>query len=255
MFRPRVIPVLLLKQNGLVKTRKFSNETYVGDPINAVRIFNELDADELVLLDIEASSKGSVISAELVKEIGEEANMPISVGGGITKISQIKDLIEAGAERIIINSYGLKNPHFISESVNKFGSSTITVSIDYKKTFFGKNKVYTNSGKQKTSYSPLDAALLAQKLGAGEVLLQSIDHEGEMKGYDFNMIKEVASSIKIPLVAIGGAKDKNDLEKVFKESFATGVAAGSYFVFQGKHRGVLIQYPPISEYDFKRDKK
>lgn len=250
MFRPRIIPVLLLSNGGLVKTQKFGNGTYIGDPINAVRIFNDLNVDEIVLLDIEASKNIRSIPIDLVKEIGEEANMPFSVGGGIKDISTIKELTSAGAERVILSSYAINNPDFIADAVNHFGSSTICICIDYKKNWKGKQLVHTNGGKINTKETVDSIALQAQKMGAGEVIIQSIEMDGTMAGYDIEMIKRISSLLTIPLIALGGAGTSNDIEIAYKTGLATGVAAGSYFVFKGKHRGVLIQYPDISSYKF-----
>lgn len=245
MNRPRIIPVLLLSGDGLVKSIKFGKYTYIGDPMNAVRIFNDLKVDELILLDIEATKEKRSISIDLVKEIGEEANMPFSVGGGIQSIETIRGLIQAGAERVILNSYALNNPSFIQEAVNEFGSSTISVVVDYKKPLLSKEVAVTENGSKKTTYSPLEAALLAEKHGAGEIVLQSIDRDGTMEGFDIKTIKQINSQVKIPVVALGGAGAKNHFEELYREVPVSGIAAGSYFVFQGKMRGVLIQYPRI----------
>ena len=251
MYRPRVIPVLLLHNNGLVKTVKFGNNTYIGDPINAVRIFNDLKVDEIVLLDINATKENRSISIDLVKEIGEEANMPFSVGGGIKDIETIKKITQAGAERVILSSYALENPSFVKEATEYFGSSTICVCIDYKKTFFGKQKVHIESGKKNIGQDIQDIALEMQNAGAGEVIIQSIDKDGAMTGYDLDMISLISKTLTIPVVALGGAGSNSDIEDGYKKAYANGLAAGSFFVFKGKHRGVLIQYPDIKSYNFK----
>jgi cyclase len=242
-FRPRVIPVLLLQNQGLVKTEKFKKPTYIGDPINAVQIFNDLQADEIVFLDIDASKNQALIDINFVREVGEEANMPFTVGGGIRSIEAIRDIILAGAERVIIGNYALENPDFIKEAALAFGSSTIAVCIDVKKNLFGKQKVYSLNGKKSWNYSPIDFAQLMEQKGAGELIVQSIDNDGSMTGYDLDLIHTIASAVTIPVIALGGAGEINHLKKAFHEAYASGVAAGSLFVFQNKSKGVLINYP------------
>jgi imidazole glycerol-phosphate synthase subunit HisF len=250
MFRPRIIPVLLLQNGGLVKSVKFKNKKYVGDPINAVRIFNDFKVDEIVLLDTQASMENRTISFELLKEVSEEANMPFSVGGGIKDLKSIEQLIKSGAERVILNTHALKNPDFISEAAKEFGSSTITVCIDYKKNFWGKNTVYTTSGKISTGRDPISIAKLMEQNGAGEIIIQSIDKDGTMTGYDLAILAKIGSSVHIPVVALGGVGNASHIEEGYKKGLATGLAAGSFFVFKGKMKGVLIQYPEVKTYNF-----
>ena len=250
MKRPRIIPVLLLRKGGLVKSIKFKDHIYIGDPINAVRVFNDLGVDEIALLDIDATKENRSIPIELIKEIGEEANMPFSVGGGIRDLNTIKEIIQAGAERVILNSYAVTQPRFITEASDAFGGSTIVVCIDYKKNFFGKNEVYVRGGSQKAGTNLLDTARLAELHGAGEVILQSIDKDGTMKGFDLESIYLVNRSLTIPVVGLGGGGSISDFEKLYKKAPVNGIASGSFFVFQGKHRGVLIRYPAIDQYDF-----
>ncbi len=243
MLRPRIIPVLLLQGNVLVKSVAFKNYKYIGDPINAVRIFNDLKADELVFLDINASAENRLIDSEFVSQVGEEANMPFSVGGGIRSLEDIRTLIHAGAERVIINAEAIARPDFIREAADEFGSSTITVCMDVKKKLFGGQVVWTNNGKKGTSLSPVDYAKQIEALGAGEIIVQSIEKDGAMTGYDLPLIRSISEAVTIPVTALGGAGSKDDLEKAHKEAFANGLAAGSLFVFHGKNRGVLITYP------------
>lgn len=250
MKRPRIIPVLLINSSGVVKSTKFKDFTYIGDPINAVRIFNDLKVDELVLLDIDASKENRSISIDLVRAIGEEANMPFSVGGGIRSIETIRALTKAGAEKVILNTYALNNPSFIREAADHFGSSTISVAIDYKKKLFGSQCATTLNGTVKTNYSPLEAALLAEKHGAGELILQSIDRDGTMAGFDIETLQKVNAEVTIPVVALGGAGSKQDFEQLYRALPINAIAAGSFFVFQGKLKGVLIQYPSINSYNF-----
>lgn len=250
MRRPRIIPVLLLHNGGLVKSINFKNYIYVGDPINAVRIFNDLKVDEIILLDIDASRGNKTISIDLIGEIGEEANMPFSVGGGINSSENIKQVIQAGAEKVILCTNAVRDPQLIRKASDTFGSSTITVCIDYKKSLFGGYKVLISGGSQKSGMDPLQAAELAESCGAGEVILQSIDRDGTMSGFDVETISLVNRSLKIPVVGLGGAGKLSDFEELFKETRINGIASGSFFVFQGKHRGILIRYPPISSYNF-----
>lgn len=243
MFRPRVIPVLLLQNEALVKTVKFKKPNYIGDAINAVRIFNDLKADEIVFLDIEATKNNKLVSLDFVKEVGEEANMPFAVGGGVRTVSDIRKIISAGAERVIIGSYAIENPDFIAEAAQTFGSSTIAVCIDVKKPIFSDERVYFKNGSKKSKYSPLQFAQLMENKGAGEIIIQSIERDGLMEGYDIELIKAISEVVSIPVIALGGAGNTSHLQTVFEEGYATGVAAGSLFVYQGVNKGVLINYP------------
>jgi len=246
MFRPRVIPVLLLKGLGLVKTIKFKNPTYIGDPMNAVKIFNDLEADELAFVDITATKENRIASLNLINRIVEEAFMPISVGGGICTLQHVKDIIGAGAEKVIINSASVTNRRLISEAAELIGSQSVTVSIDVKKNIFGKKKVYTHNGTKNTGYSAVEHAVLIEKAGAGEIIINSIDHEGTGLGYDLELIREISDSVSIPVVALGGASGIIDFKKAVKAG-AHAVAAGSAFVYHGPRKGILINYPSKEE--------
>jgi cyclase len=243
MYRPRIIPVLLLKDNGLVKSTKFKNYKYIGDPINAVRIFNELYADEIVFLDIEATKKGKLIDLQLVREIGEEANMPFGVGGGVKTLDDIQQLIQAGAEKVIICSEALQRPEFIEEASKAFGSSTISVCLDLGKAFFGGTKLFSHCGTKKYGISPLDFAKQMEGFGAGEIIIQSIEFDGMMNGYNYSESISIAKSITIPVTILGGAGKLSDVRSTHEQFIFNGYAAGSLFVYQGVHRGVLINYP------------
>jgi cyclase len=243
MFRPRVIPVLLLKGKGLVKTVKFSNEKYIGDPINAVRIYNDLEADELVFLDISATPEKRTISLDLVKEIGEEAYMPFSVGGGINNLEDIRKLLKIGAEKVILNSSIIKNPELLKNAALEFGNQSIVASIDVKSNLFGKQNVYTHCGKSKINFSVIDYAKKIEELGAGEIMITSIDKEGTMSGYDIQLIKKISEAVSIPVIANGGASDLLDLKTAFNQGKASAMAAGSLFVYHGPRKAVLINYP------------
>jgi imidazole glycerol-phosphate synthase subunit HisF len=246
MFRPRVIPILLLKGLGLVKSIKFKDYRYIGDPINAVKIFNDLKADELVFLDILASKENRSISLDFVRNVGDEANMPFAVGGGIKTIQDIKDIINAGAEKVIINSYAIENPGFIKEASDVFGSSTVVVSIDVKKKLFGKKQIYTYGGNKSSGKDPVNFAKLMEQKGAGEIIINSIENDGTMNGYDLQLIEDVSKAVTIPVVAVGGAKNISDFHKA-TEAYASAVAAGSMFVYHGPRNAVLINYPSEKE--------
>ena len=252
MFRPRIIPVLLLKGNALVKSKGFKDFRYIGDPINAVKVFNDLKADELVFLDIEATKEKRTISTELVRQVGEEANMPFAVGGGIKNLDEIQKIIAQGAEKVIINTCAVENPKFIREASDNFGSSTIVVCIDVKKKFFSGNVVWSNSGSKSSKYSPKDFAKLIEENGAGEIIIQSINKDGTMSGYDLDLIKEISTTVTIPVVALGGAGNLEHMIEAYKKGFASALAAGSLFVFQGPKKGVLINYIENSDLSFLR---
>ena len=247
MFRPRIIPALLLRNLGLVKSVGFKDYKYIGDPINAVKIFNDLKADELVFLDILASKEKRVISLDFVLKVGDEANMPFSVGGGLRTIRDIRSVLRAGAEKVVINTYAAEDPAFIRKAAEEFGSSTITVCIDVKKKIFGKQQVYINGGSKATSLDPVPFAKLMEEMGAGELIINSIDRDGSMEGYDIELIRTVSDSVTIPVVALGGAGKLNDLNEAVKNGHASAVAAGSLFVFHGPRRAVLINYPQPEE--------
>ncbi|GAB3693438.1 AglZ/HisF2 family acetamidino modification protein [Spirosoma flavus] len=247
MFRPRVIPVLLLKNKGLVKSVKFNDYTYIGEPINAVKIFNDLKADELMLLDILATKENRCIDLDLIRTIGDEANMPFAIGGGIRTLQQIKERINAGAEKVVINSSAVKDPGFIKAASDEFGSSTIVVSIDVKKKFWGKQQVYTHSGSQSTGLDPIRWAQQMQANGAGELIITSIEHDGMMQGYDLGLVRAISSAVDIPVVAAGGAGSLPDLKAAIHKAHASAVAAGSLFVYHGSRKAVLVNYPQRSE--------
>jgi cyclase len=248
--RPRVIPVLLLKGNVLVKSIGFKNPKYIGDPINAVKIYNDLKADELVFLDIEATKEKRLISLDFVKDVGEEANMPFAVGGGIRSLKDIRSIIAAGAEKVVINSYAVENPDFIAEAADTFGSSTIAICIDVKKKLFGGLQTWTMAGTKASGLSPVEFAQLMEEKGAGEIIIQSIEKDGEMNGYDISLVKQIAETVTIPVIALGGAGNMQHLKDGFEKGFANGLAGGSMFVYQGTKRGVLVTYPEKDEMIF-----
>lgn len=245
MFRPRVIPCLLLKDRGLVKTINFQDPVYVGDPINAVRIFNDSEADELVFLDIEASKKNETISLDFVKKVGEEAFMPFAAGGGIKTVDDIKTILSEGAEKVVINTQAMENPSLVKEAAEIFGNQSIIVSIDVKKQD-NTYEVFTHGGTKSTSLDPVSVAKQMEELGAGEILINSIDKDGTMQGYDLELIEKISRSVKIPVIASGGAGKLGDFPKATNAG-ASAVAAGSMFVFFGNEKGILINYPEKEE--------
>ena len=245
MFRKRKIPVLLLKDNGLVKTVKFNkkNARYVGDPLNAVKIFNDLKADELIFLDINATNENKTISYELVKDIGDEAFMPFAVGGGINNIKQVEKILKLGAERVVINTSAIMNKNLVGELVKEFGSSAVIVSLDIKKNLFGNYKIYHSAGKTKTNLSITEYLKFIEDQGVGEIFFQSIDNDGTYKGYDLELAKFISNNTSVPIIPCGGCssfENFNDLDTICG---VNAYAAGSVFVFFGPRKAVLINYP------------
>lgn len=247
-MRPRIIPCILLKSNGLVKTYKFSNPVYVGDPINTVKIFNEKEVDEIVILDITASKEGKKPNYRLIEELASECFMPVAYGGGVRTIDDIKFIFNLGLEKIVINSYAIEDPSFIKKSSERFGSQSIVVSIDVKKNFWGKYEIVASNGFKAQNREPMAFATLMQKMGAGEILLNSIERDGTMSGYDLELIRMIASQLDIPVIASGGAGNLMHFSEALKAG-ASALAAGSMFVFHGKHRAVLVSYPSPVELD------
>jgi cyclase len=243
MLKIRVIPTLLLKNNGLVKTIRFKNPKYVGDPINAVKIFNDKEVDELALIDIEATKLNKKPNFDLLSKICREAFMPLSYGGGIKTIEDAKKLLSLGFEKIIINTALLKDNNFIIKIADICGSQSIVASIDVKKNMFGRNFVYMHSKRKNLKWDPIDLAKKAEELGAGEILINSVDREGTMAGYDLKLISRISKAVSIPTIAVGGAGNLMDFVKAVEIGGASAVSAGSLFVFHGPHRAVLITYP------------
>ncbi len=242
MRRTRVIPVLLLKGRGFYKTRKFKEPKYLGDPINILRIFNDKEVDEICVLDIGATSSGRGPQMDYLGEFTSECFMPLAYGGGITDMDQIRQLFKIGAEKCILNTAFHENPALVESAAAEFGSQSIVISIDVKKKLFGGDEVFTQNGKLKTGLSAVDCARKAESLGAGEILLNSIDRDGTMKGYDLGLVEEVCTAVSVPVILCGGAGSVEDFKGAVKAG-ASAVAAGSFFVFQGPHRAVLVNVP------------
>ncbi len=245
-MQTRVIPSLLIHKGGLVKSVQFKDYKYVGDPINAVKIFNEKEVDEIAVIDIDASKENKAPNIEKISEIASEAFMPMAYGGGITTIEQIKEILYNGIEKVIINKAAHTTPHLITQAANLFGNQSIVVSIDVKKVFLKGYRVFIENGKKNTGLHPVEFAITAEKLGAGEILLNSIDKDGTFTGYDVALIQQVSKAVNIPVIAIGGASSVEDFAKA-KQAGASAVSAGSMFVFQRPHKAVLISYPTRKE--------
>lgn len=243
MARTRIIPCLLLRGGGLVKTRKFKDAVYLGDPVNAVRIFSEKEVDELVVLDIDASREGREPNYELIAEIAGECFMPVAYGGGISTLAQIRRLIRCGIEKVVINSAAVESTAVIGEAAAVFGSQAIVGALDVRHTLLGGYRVYSKSGTKETKLKAEVHAVALVAAGAGEIFLNSIDRDGLMQGYDIELIKKVSASINVPVVACGGAGTLDHMRTAMRDSGASAVAAGSMFVFHGKHKAVLISYP------------
>ena len=243
MLRPRIIPSLLLQENGLVKTVNFKNPKYVGDPINAVKIFNEKEVDELAIFDIDATAKGLEPNYNLIERIANQSRMPLCYGGGVKTVAQAQKIFGLGIEKIALSSAVLQNPELITQIADRVGAQSVVVVLDVKKKLFGSYEVYTHNGKKATGVNPFDFVEKAQQLGAGEIVINSIDQDGVMKGYDMNLIDKVREKISLPLTVLGGAGSLNDIAKVIQKHKIIGVAAGSLFVFKGIYKAVLINYP------------
>jgi cyclase len=245
MYRPRVIPCLLLENEELIKTQQFSDPVYIGDAMNAVKIFNDAEADEIVFLDINATVNSSPFNFDLISRIADEAYMPVAVGGGINSLEKVREAFKAGAEKVIINSAFHSNPGLISEAAEVFGSQAIVVSIDVKKVGFD-YLVYCNRGQEEVQRTLSECLKLAEVKGAGEIMLNHIDSDGMQNGYDEKLISFVSSRLSIPLIMCGGAEDYEDL-RIAVDSGASAAAAGSLFVFMGGRNSIMINYPDREE--------
>ncbi len=243
-----MIPTLLIDSNGgLVKTIKFRNRTYIGDPINAVKIFNDKGVDELVLLDIDASKEGRAPDYAKIEAIVSEAFMPISFGGGISSTDQMARLFQCGLEKVVLSTHAVGNIHLIREASARFGNQSIVVCLDVKKTWLGQHRVTTHAGARLLKLDPVQVALQMEDAGAGEIIVYSIDRDGSFQGMDLELIRMVATKVNVPVVACGGARNIQDFVLAVTQGMASAVAAGSMFVYQQPSRGVLISYPNEKE--------
>ena len=246
MLKHRVIPALLLRNGALVKTTQFKDPKYVGDPINVIRIFNEKEVDELMVLDITASKERREPNYTLIEQIAGECFMPLAYGGGIRNVAQARQLFSLGVEKICLQTAVLENPNFISDFVNEFGSQSVMVSIDIKKNYLGEPKLYQSVSGKLMDAAWIDMLCKIVLAGAGEVLLNSVDKDGTLTGPDLFLIEQASAAVNIPLIALGGVCSLDDIKSCV-DAGASAVAAGAFFIYHGPHRAVLITYPKYQE--------
>ena len=250
MNNKRVIPALLLKGEGFFKTTKFKNPSYIGDPINAIKIFNDKEVDEIMVLDIEASKIMKKPNFDLIANFSSECFMPLTYGGGISSLRDVEKLFSIGVEKVCLQSLVFDNLNLLKEMIYNFGSSSIVVSLDVKKNFFSSYKVFEHRKNKINSVFSLEELLsIFNEIGVGEVLLNNVDLDGTMNGPDQELIRYVSRELSSPVVALGGVGSKEDLKKCF-ENGASAVAAGAFFVYHGPHRAVLISYPSREDFDY-----
>ncbi|ADJ65673.1 imidazole glycerol phosphate synthase subunit HisF [Herbaspirillum seropedicae] len=247
MLRTRVIPALLLQHESLVKTQRFSTFDYVGDPCNTVRIFNELEVDELFFLDIAASREKKGPNLQLLADIANECFMPLGYGGGIRSLDDARSVFSIGFEKVAVNTHALENPSLISEIATEYGSQAVVVSVDVKGGVLGGQTVRSHSGRHNTGRDPVAWAQEAERLGAGELFLTAIDREGTWSGFDIDLVKKVTDAVSIPVIAHGGAGSLSDIRKVVKQAGASAVALGSMVVYQKQGNGILVHFPETKE--------
>ena len=249
MLRPRIIPCLLVHEGGLVKTVGFKDPKYVGDPINAVKIFNEKESDELIVLDIDATVNGADPDYGMIRHLAAECRMPLCYGGGIRDAEQAKKIIGLGVEKVSLSAAAAAKPELIAEISEAVGRQSVVVVIDAKKKMFGGHEMVTHNARRSARRDPLDFAAEAAELGAGEIVLNSVDRDGKMGGYDLDLAKQLRERVRIPITLLGGAGSLDHLRELFDACGTVGAAAGSLFVFKGKHRAVLISYPDLARKD------
>lgn len=250
MLRPRIIPCLLVQNGGLVKTVRFADPKYVGDPINAVRIFNDKEVDELIVADIDATAQGREPKYALIAKLAAECRMPLCYAGGVKTPEQVERIISLGVEKVAISSAAIQSPQLIAEAARRVGNQSVVVVLDVKKAgLLRRHELYTHNGRKATGINPVEFARTAESLGAGEILVNSIDHDGVMNGYDLTLIEQVREAVRVPLSVLGGAGSLADIAELIRRHGIIGAAAGSVFVFKGKFRAVLIQYPTRAEKD------
>jgi cyclase len=250
MLRPRIIPCLLIHDNGLVKTKGFKDPKYVGDPINAVKIFNEKEVDELIVLDIDASIKNCEPNFKMIAKLAAECRMPLCYGGGIRNVEQAKNISRLGIEKVAISSIAVENPILISHIAAEIGSQSVTVVLDVKADLFGTYNVWTHNGTRNSGRSLFKVIEEVENFGAGEIVINSIDFDGEMKGYDIDLAKKVRKATNLSLTILGGAGSLDNFRDLIEACGVVGAAAGSFFVFKGLYRAVLISYPSKEQKDF-----
>jgi imidazole glycerol-phosphate synthase subunit HisF len=250
MLRPRIIPCLLVQNKGLVKTIRFGNPKYVGDPINAVRIFNEKEVDELIVLDIDATAKNAEPDYVMIRNLATECRMPLCYGGGVRTVEQAVRIIKMGVEKIAISSSAIKDPSLVSRMAAFVGSQSVVVVMDVRKDpRTGTYEIWTHQGTKNTHRNPVEFARELESLGVGEITVNSIDQDGVMQGYDIELVRQIRAAVTVPMTALGGAGSLHDLELLVKEFGILGAAAGSLFVFKGVYKAVLINYPNRAQKD------
>lgn len=248
MLRPRIIPCLLVHEGGLVKTVGFKEPKYVGDPINAVKIFNEKEADELIVLDIDATARSAEPDYKLIANLAAECRMPLCYGGGVRSAEQARRIIGLGVEKVSISAAALADPPLVTRIADEIGRQSVVVVLDAKKRLLARDpEVWTHNGTRNTKRSVLDVALQMESLGAGEIVVNSIDHDGQMKGYDLALAARVREALHVPMTVLGGAGSLADIGRLVGTCGVIGAAAGSLFVFKGAYRAVLINYPNAAQ--------
>lgn len=250
MLRYRIIPCLLLRNKGLVKGLKFKDHRYVGDPINAVQIFNSKEVDEIIFLDITATAENRIPDLALIQRIADQCLVPFAVGGGIRSLDDAQKVLSNGAEKVCLNTAAFEDPSVITKIANNFGIQSVVVTLDVKKNLFGKYELYTRCGTSKRKESLVDAARMMADAGAGEIVVNAIDLDGTRKGYDTNLLKLISDAVTVPVIALGGAGCNEDFEKAIHEGGVGAASAGSLFVFHGRREAVLISY--LNDEDHKR---
>lgn len=250
MLRPRIIPCLLIHKGGLVKTVKFGDPKYVGDPLNAVRIFNEKEVDELMVVDIDATRTGAAPNEALIAQMAAECRMPLCYGGGVKSADVFERLVALGVEKVALSSAAVERPSLVSEAAERVGTQSVVVVVDVKATgLLRSREVVTHNATRRTGHEPLAFAKEMQRLGAGEIVLNSVDRDGVMKGYDLQLVDQMKSAIDVPLTVLGGAGQLDDIKTLVERHPVIGAAAGSLFVLKGKFRAVLISYPDRAQRD------
>lgn len=250
MLRSRIIPCLLVRNKGLVKTRRFAEDKYVGDPINAVKIFNEKEVDELMVLDLDATSASTGIDFKLVERLAAECRMPLAYGGGVQTVEQASRLIGLGVEKVTLGAAAVRQPQLLREIARELGSQSVVAVIDAKKKLLGQRwEAKILNGRTGTGRCPIELAREFQDLGVGEIVVNSIDHDGMMDGYDTELADRIRAAVSVPMTVLGGAGSLQDMRSLFSRLGIIGAAAGSLFVFKGPYRAVLINYPAPAEKD------
>jgi cyclase len=248
MLKPRITPCLLVHNNGLVKTVKFKDPKYVGDPLNAVKIFNEKEVDELIVLDIDATAQNREPDFTLIKNLALECRMPLCYGGGVTTVDHARKIISLGAEKVAISSKAISNPEIIPQIARAIGTQSVVVVLDIQKRgLFGKYELVTHNAKKSTGKNPIEFAQQIEKLGVGEIVINAVDQDGVMKGFDMALINSIRQAVSVPITVLGGAGSLDDIKTVIEKFGTIGVAAGSLFVFKGIYKAVLINYPNREE--------